>query len=176
NTSFMAASSALQTFQDETLLLKLEDQEHPYRRRQGEIKTAVMWSQRNLGCSLIQFLTLYWNPSQVSNPIVVYVGSAPGLTIPLISDLLPEITFHLYDPKPFGIKGSDKIRIHTGKQGWFNDTTARQWSNNQNVFFVSDIRNVDFGKVTGFKLEEAIQKDMELQKRWYLIINPVKSM
>jgi hypothetical protein len=92
-------------------------------------------------------------------PIVVYAGAAPGNHIPILSDLFPEIEFHLYDPAPFKINPSNKIKIYNQ---YFLDKDALDWKNKDNVYFISDIRTSDYHVKTEEENEDAILGDIKI--------------
>ena len=164
--------SSPKTFEKTDLFLNPTDVEMAYRRRKDEEKLSIHWGQRKLLLTLVQFLTLFWNPKKTPKPIVVYAGAAPGTNIKTVSMLFPEIEFHLYDPSPFKIKNSDKIHIY---QQYFTDDDAKKWSGRNDVYFVSDIRTADYTKAKNLdENEDQIMKDMEMQMRWFAIINPVE--
>ena len=139
-------------------------------------KLNLHWGQRKLGLALIQFLTFYWDPKSIPNPIVVYAGAAPGTNIKFVSQLFPAITWELYDPSKFNVSSNDKIHVHND---YFTDDVAKQWSDRNDVFFISDIRgSIEKGlskKQENELWEQVIRKDMENQSRWYKIIKPVKA-
>lgn len=159
-------------FNKTDLFVNPTDSELPYRRRNDEEKKAVHHGQRKLLLTLVQFLTLFWNPKKNPKPVVVYAGAAPGTNIGIVSMLFPEIEFHLYDPSPFKIKASDKIHLY---QQFFTDDDAKKWSGRNDVYFISDIRTADYTKSKNLDdNEEQIMKDMEMQMKWFVIINPVE--
>jgi len=167
----------LSYFQLKDMYLLPNDSEESYRRRKNEEKSVIAWGQRKLLLTLIQFLTLFWDPSKIQNPIVVYAGAAPGLNIGIVSQFFPEIEFHLYDPRSFKIKKSKKIHIYQKK---FTNKTAYFWRTRQekykNVFFISDIRTADYTTINNLDSnEKQILKDMKFQMDWVKIIKPVKS-
>jgi hypothetical protein len=94
------------------------DPELPYRRRQGEYKTVLHWGQRKLHVSEIEFLTEFGFPYCH----VVYAGAASGTHIKQLSEMFPDVTFHLYDPSPFTVLPTERIRIHNEL---FTDEIAR---------------------------------------------------
>jgi hypothetical protein len=144
--------------------------EKEYKSRTNEIKSSVHIGQIKLLLSEISFLTLFLKSK---NPIVVYAGAAPGDHIPILSDLFPEIEFHLYDPSPFKIKENTKIKIYNQL---FLDEDALKWSNKDNIYFISDIRTADYHTLTAEENEEEIINNMNMQKRWFEIINPVHAL
>ena len=164
-------------FTQKDLFLNPEDIETPYRRRKDDEKTAISWGQRKLLITLVQFLTYFWKVSEVPNPVIVYAGAAPGISIAIASLLFPEVTFHCYDPLPYKIKSTKKIKLY---QDFFTDETAKYWGEQQkkdkNIFFISDIRTADYLLAKDLDDNESqIWGDMENQKRWHKIIKPVKS-
>ena len=158
-------------FTQSDLFLNPNDPEMEYRRRHDEEKVSIHWGQRKLLLTLIQFISLFWD-TKITKPIIVYAGAAPGTNIGFVSELFPEAEFHLYDPAPFKIKQSSKVHIY---QQYFMDEDAKKWANRNDVYFISDIRTADHTKAKDLDENEAqIQKDMEMQMRWFQIINPVQ--
>jgi predicted NAD-dependent protein-ADP-ribosyltransferase YbiA (DUF1768 family) len=109
------------------------------------------WGQRKLLISEIEFLSIYWNPQTIANPLLVYAGAAPGNHIPFLSTLFPAFTFHLYDPAPFGIKANDKMTLFNE---YFTDEVARKYKGKDNVFFVSDIRTSNYDDIVKREVEK----------------------
>ena len=130
-------------YTQEDLFLNPNDPEMAYRRRKDENKGSIAWGQRKLFLVLIQFLSLFWDPKKVSKPVVVYAGAAPGTNIGIVSQLFPEIVFHLYDPAPFKVKSNPHIHLY---QQYFTNEDAKQWSGRDDVYFISDIRTADYEK------------------------------
>lgn len=150
--------------------------EYYSRRERGEdIGLTLHWGQRKLLINEIEFLTYFWNPEEVPNPIIVYAGAASGIHIPIIPDLFSEIhEMHLYDPAKFAIRETDKIKIHND---YFTDEIAKEWSGRDDVFFVSDIR-VRPGAYEQFTPEEnerMIVEDNQRQRRWVELMQPVQA-
>lgn len=163
---------ASREFKQDDCLLLYDNEQLSYRRRANDEKKSVPWGQRKLLLTEIQFLTNFWDPSKIAQPIIVYAGAAPGRHIPFLSHLFPDIIFHLYDPKPFHIKESDKIHIH---QKYFTNGDAENWSGRNDVFFISDIRTANYREMNAQQNENTILKDMYRQQKWYYMINPVKA-
>lgn len=162
-------------FEPRDMVLQPNDPEREYESIIDQHKVKLHWGQRKLGIALIQFLTLYWDPEKVKNPVVVYAGAAPGVNISIVSKLFPQITWELYDPASFQITQTEKIHLHNEI---FTDEIASQWSSengNDNVFFVSDIRR-SFEKDSSvtINVEKRIWEDMVMQSNWYKIIKPIK--
>lgn len=148
--------------------------EYYSRKNQKELKYAVHWGQRKLLLSELEFLVFFWDPDKVQNPIIVYAGAAGGEHIPILPKLVPQIKkLHLYDPSPFHIKESEKIKIYHKK---FTNEDALKWSNRDDIFFISDIRTADYKVLTPNENEKKILKDMKMQKEWVSIMNPVEAL
>ena len=186
------------TFTERDLYINQDTLRAPYRRRRrSENKTALKWGQRKLLISEIEFFTLFWNADVIPNPLCVYVGAAPGVHIPLLSQMFPSITFHLYDPAEFGIEATDKIQLFNQ---YFTDEVAQQYAGRNDIFLISDIRTADHSviqqevhrergltgnlsrhpknvvaeadKIADQRNEDQIWGDMRMQQSWVLLINP----
>jgi len=105
------------------ILLLDNDPEKEYNDKEKE-NNNIQWGQRKLLLSEILFLTNFWDKDNIPNPIIIYPGGAPGKHIPILSNLFPEFTFHLYDPNKFNIESNSKILIHNKL---FTDLDANQW-------------------------------------------------
>ena len=128
-------------------------------RRRGEILSTLHLGQRKLLLSEIGTLLLA-NPSVQYT--VVYAGAAPGIHTPLLSDLFPNMVFHLYDPAPFKIAETDRIKLFNS---YFTDNHALLYTFVPNLVFVCDIRRtVD---------EWFVWEDMLAQQRWHDLMCPV---
>lgn len=134
--------------------------------------------QRKLLITELRALTLWWNSKTTPFPTVVYVGASPSVHTPLLSAMFPQITFHLYDPRPFDIKATEKIHLFTGeKDGFFTDETAKKYSGRNDIIFISDIRTLEYkAGVILPENEKIVAANMADQKRWVQIINPVFSL
>ncbi len=195
----------MQKFTAKNLFLTDDSPRLPYERRglKGDYGTVLHWGQRKLILSEIYFLTHYWNPQLHPHPLCVYAGAAKGTHITLLSHLFPDFEFHLYDPSPFSIEQTDRIRIFTGeKKGFFTNDVAATYKN-KNVFFISDIRTADHRAIrehheikrnveslqetdehtreeilrcTWKENEDAIWKDMLVQQEWVMTMNPLHAL
>jgi len=163
-------------------LVKPTDPEKKYQK--GSSNRSIHWGQRKLGLALVQFLTFYWNPKEIPDPIVVYAGAAHGVNIGGVSKLFPDVTFVLYDPGNFLIEETEKIKIY---KELFRIETAQQWKKyiedrqkegkSNNVFLVSDIRReiTHSEEEVTVETEVKIWEDMKMQAEWYRIIKPHKA-
>ena len=149
----------------------------PYRKRTLDFKKALHWGQRKLLISEIEFLTLYGDRSKT----IVYIGAADGKHILYLSKLFPNHIFILYDQSNFDQKLYEIHNIQIKKQ-FFTTVDAMEY-NNKDVIVISDIRNMP----EGYKrdpytneissdlkddIECNVKLDMNLQKDFYLLMNP----
>ncbi|CAH6418949.1 Cap-specific mRNA (nucleoside-2-O-)-methyltransferase [uncultured virus] len=156
------------------------DPRTPYSRRKTESKLAVKWGQFKLLMEEVQFFNLYWDPSKVPRPVVVYVGSATGTHIAVLADMFPWFTFHLHDPREHDpiLKGNKNIHIH---KGFFNDEEAKVYAERKDVFLIVDIRSTTYKRNENVSTAEAkeneaiVASDMDKQMAWTRIIRPVKA-
>lgn len=159
----------MNSFKCSDYLLNSTDPELAYRRRTNDQKITIPWGQRKLLLTTVQFLTRFWDPAITPKPIIVYAGAAPGSNIAVVSELFPEMEFHLYDPMKFKVEGSEKIKLYCQ---YFMDEDANKWANRNDVFFISDIRTADYRILSEYDNEKNIWQDMEMQSRWVKIIKP----
>ena len=159
-------------------VINKDSKKEKYRSRANEKKTAIHWGQRKLFLTVLQFMTLYVDLGTVETPTrpkIVYAGAAPGHNIALLAKLFPTCEFHLYDTNPFSqllneFTTGDNPRVTIYKQ-YFLDDDARRWTDQQDVYFISDIRRDIAGKST-IVAERVIQEDMQMQQRWYELMRP----
>lgn len=101
---------------------------------------------------------------------VVYAGSAAGYHLPFLSDMFPSFYFHLIDPNPFcrQLKKHNKFSL---RNELFTDELALEYKTkygSDNLIFISDIRSSPE--------EEYVKRDMNIQKKWIEIMDPILSM
>lgn len=159
-------------FDDSLRIVKFEQPPSKYERRSGEVKTVEHWGQRKLLISEIEFLTKYVDSS--NKRTVLYIGASPGLHIDYLVDLFPTVNqWILYDPEPLEIfPFKDKVCIFNEV---FTDKHAEQYSNRDDILFISDIRTMDT-YMDNDSREKRIENDMTNQMKWHLIIKPIASM
>lgn len=172
------------TFDRETMTtLGTGDKRAPYRQRKGEFKRIVDWGQLKLMLMEMQFLNMYWNPNEIPNPIVLYIGAASGKKghMDFLAKLYPAVHFVLYDSEPITTHGPN-IEIH---QKLFDDDDVKKWKPYGNrIFLISDIRRTayssdvqDYGSTEEIaENEKLVQEDMKLQENWVFEINPVQAL
>ena len=142
-----------------------------YGRRKHTYKPALHWGQLKLFLSEVEFLTTVLRDVDDKQIWFVYAGAAPGHHIQYLSDLFPMINFELYDPNDFVVKDTAKIKTHVQ---FFTDKDAEHWHDmalkkNNYVVFCSDIRSEP-------ATPENVARNMEMQMKWWQIINPELSM
>eukprot|EP01112_Ceratiomyxa_fruticulosa_P015607 TRINITY_DN4603_c0_g3_i8.p1 TRINITY_DN4603_c0_g3~~TRINITY_DN4603_c0_g3_i8.p1 ORF type:complete len:468 (+),score=94.60 TRINITY_DN4603_c0_g3_i8:176-1579(+) len=155
-------------------VLKADAPSMVYRRRKGEVKTVIHWGQRKLLMSEIEFLTLFASRGDC----VVYAGAAPGTHIRYLASLFDGVRFILVDPAPFTVKEDDVISL---VNGLFTDELAEQIRDKEketggDILLISDIRSADPDELTEEETEEHVQRDMEFQQKWHMIMKPKASM
>jgi hypothetical protein len=144
----------------------------PYHRRQNTFKRALHWGQLKLFLSEVEFLISVLEDNKAKKQIVmVYAGAAPGYHIAYLQKLFPMVIFELYDPNDFAIE--DNNLLHTHVQ-FFTDIDAEYWhvralKENLYLAFCSDIR-------TEPATQENIIRNMNMQMKWWQIMNPDLSM
>lgn len=147
---------------------------------------AIHSGQRKLLLSEIEFLTrVLKTKAHVGGEAkytLLYVGAAPGIHIPILSEMFPEVTFLLYDPAPFTIKPTDKIKIF---QQLFTDDDVKQYVQEDpmksNLLFVSDIRSTprqgyQAPEELDPEFENEVIKNLQQQKNWVERIKPLRSL
>lgn len=166
---------------NEHLTIGEYDNQLKYTKTEFLEKTSIHWGQLKLFATELEFINLYWNPEQIPNPIIVYVGAARGTHIQILSELYPQFKFHLYDEPRFDpiLKSNPNITIY---EKYFEDEDVDRWKNKNNVFFISDIRNLNYNNRAGENEHEQrqnenyIKDDMLLQQSWVKKIKPVKAL
>ncbi len=171
----------MKSFTVDDTLLRTQDDVLEYKETAKKERTTLNCGQRKLLLIEIYFLSRFWNSDDIRNPKIIYVGAAPGHHISVLSFLFPAIEFHLYDPAKFLITATAAIRLYNKK---FTDIDAEQWSNRNDIFFFSDIRQLTYAQgenkadvvAVQQKNEELVINDMRDQEKWYNIIKPVRAM
>lgn len=126
--------------------------------------------QLKLLCSEISFLCRYRGVQYT----VVYAGASPGLHIPCLANMFPEMRFVLVDPLASAVRNPDIEHV----RGPMTDGLARELSMRfgDRVLFVSDVRTAPPLDETEQEHQERIQRDMVAQMGWHQALNPVASL
>ena len=128
------------------------------------------WGQRKLLMSEIEFLTNNYHLYEPNRKkYLLYVGASPGHHINYLLKMFPDIHYVLYDVVPTGVHKHPNVTFH---KMFFIDNMIDQYKN-LNLFFISDIRNVEYSKYKKRREAAAIKKrddilfdDMTKQKQW----------
>lgn len=146
-----------------------------YQRRTGTFKQPLHWGQLKLMLTEVEFLSKilleYKNANNTRKIYFVYAGAAPGHHIYFLQKMFPTIYFELYDPNKFVVKDNNMLKTHVQ---FFMDEDATYWkkraaAENLYLTFCTDIR-------TEPATIENITRNMEMQKKWWQIMNPELSM
>ena len=134
---------------------------------QKKVATTEHWGQRKLLLTEIEFLTKY---AENNSYLVVYAGAAPGVHIPFLSSLFPNLAFVLIDDKEFAVKRTNKIEIRAEK---FTKEMARRYGDSdQRILFICNVRTYrpqSDGQNDG-------AEDMQNQMEWYMLMTPSASL
>ncbi len=130
--------------------------------------SAVHLGQRKLMFSEIEFFNIVTSEigNDLSNYLVVYIGSAPGSHFNIILELFPTISCILYDPRPFDIPESNRVIIKTGTSGFFTHDKVPdvlKIAKNREIIYICDMR----GDVN----EIDVWNNMWFQQEWGVMIN-----
>ena len=145
--------------------------------------TNVHIGQRKLLISEIQLLNEYYkNYAQNTNkqPLVVYIGSAPGSHLIYLHKLFPKMKFRLYDGAEFDkkLKNIKQFEIYEGEDGYITIEKIHKLKETEDfniydILFISDIRlsadNID-------DFEENVLNDLKLQQEFIKVFNPLLSL
>lgn len=144
--------------------------------------TNVHIEQRKLLLSEIQLMNEYYKTygsTSTKTPLILYIGSAPGIHLPYLHTMYPKLKFVLYDGATFDetlYKSNDIYEIHDGPSGFFTTEKARELINkyeNYDLLFVCDFR-LSSDNINEF--EQNVMKDMRNQEQWVRILNPLISL
>eukprot|EP00960_Hanusia_phi_P071422 767551-Hanusia_phi.AAC.3 len=138
-----------------------------YFKRPYNMRSTRHWGQRKLLICEISFLTQYLNENITT---VLYVGASPGNHTPILIEMFPNLQWILYDIRPF----SPILYTYKNVQlihDFFNTLDAEFFKGRNDLLFISDIRN-ELPKDENV-IDEIITDDMNMQQRWFRIINPV---
>jgi hypothetical protein len=181
---------------DEHFTFGTGDPMRDYTRRADKEKlnpVNVFFGQAKLFFSELAFLNLYYDVDQHKDAYFVYVGGALGTHINPLAFMFPQLTFVLYDDRPY----HDKV-LNSELEGnppniqlenkLFDDEDVKKWRRLQrkgnHVFLVVDIRNTAYTKIGAparhqkafLDNEKLVIDDHLLQQKWVEAIKPTKSL
>lgn len=125
------------------------------------------WGQRKLLYTEIEFLNLVSKYLKLEECLIVYIGSAPCIHLPIILEMYKNLHFLLIDPAKFLIKESENVRI---ENKYFTDETCDEvleYSKKMKldkIIFISDIRRQN--------TDAMVLEDLQWQQNWVIKINP----
>jgi hypothetical protein len=117
----------------------------------------------------IEFLALH----ACEGTTVLYAGAAPGAHTEYLADLFPTVKFVLVDPNTFQCKETDRISI---RQQLFEDATALEFAEVENLLFISDIRSASHTTQDAEEFNARLLWDNDAQARWHGLCKPRMSM
>ncbi|QKF93553.1 mRNA cap-specific nucleoside 2-O-methyltransferase [Fadolivirus algeromassiliense] len=110
---------------------------------------------------------------------VLYIGAAEGFHITKLSDMFPDLSFDLWDPRKFDLELRSNIKLFNK---FFTDNDALQYiKEKDNLLLITDIRNIEIGKIDNTtqkgndKIDKFIIDDNNRQLNWIKTINPIYS-
>ena len=143
----------------------------------------VHLGQRKLMLSEMQVLLKYYEINPEKHPVVLYIGSAPGIHLLTLSNMFPNVKFILYDGAKIytPLKKHPKFEVHdstTGvpkkeNDGFFTTEKCNKIVKKLDIdslIFICDIR------LSEEEFEKGVIRDMELQKTWMIILKPFLSL
>lgn len=130
--------------------------------------TTIHNGQLKLFLSTFQFLLLYTKKDEIVH--LIYPGCAPGNNIPLLSNFFPNVLWYLYDPRDIYEEVLKLKNVVIAKKYFFTQDHISELNSiipqNQTKLLISDIRVCDD------ETEETVERDMRLQERWVLELQP----
>jgi hypothetical protein len=142
-----------------------------YRGYKGVNFSVCAWGQRKLFLTTLDFLIDFAD----ADDQVLYVGAAEGTNVVLLSKLIPDLTWHLYDPRQFDQHLFENPKVSVYRK-FFGDLDAYQWQNQENILLLSDIRTTSNEIDPEDLHERKIYNDMINQQNWFNIIQPKKAL
>ena len=150
----------------------------------------VHLGQRKLMLSEIQVLMKYYEMYPDIHPVMLYIGSAPGIHLVTLSKMFPHVKFILYDgaaiypplhkmanfevhDKTTPLDPLDKKDKDSLNDGFFTTKKCKRIAKrikSDNLIFVSDIR------LTEEEFEEGVLRDLRLQETWMYLMTPKISL
>jgi hypothetical protein len=151
------------------------------------------FGQRKLMLSEIQVLLQYYKLHPKVDPIVLYVGAAPGIHLMTLSKMFPKVKFILYDGALIykALKSHPQFVVHdktTSAKGSSKDDSKKEENDgffttpkceeiaktidSKRLVFISDIRLFQDDEMP----EKDVLRDMRLQETWVRILTPALSL
>lgn len=163
-------------FLEESLIFIEEDDGETNYNPNSLIKN-IHWGQLKLFLS--EFYVLINSKKELKN--ILYIGSAPGEHIYVLSKLFENYNYYLYDSGNFDKRLYELKNVKIYKK-YFDDTELKKWKSfNENLFLISDIRTLTYSpesnSIESQKLnEKVVWEDMKLQEKWVTELEPLVSL
>jgi len=196
------SASAAQPFLEEALkthALQNEDRfltpawpRMPYRQRPDSERSSCHWGQLKLFESELKCLTecglvgsVQSHKHQRAQPIVLYVGAAPGRHLPSLIRRVPNCRFELYDPAEFdagllefvnSAEGAERVSLFSD---FFDEEKALAIAARRKkgpLIFICDVRTACSSTMDLTQVEECVQRDMTRQRLWVETLRPAMSL
>lgn len=135
------------------------------------------FGQRKLLISEIYAITQYYvHHGHMGDPVVLYIGAAPGTHLMTLQGMFPRIKFILFDSARFD---RDLLALPSTfliYREYFTDETClsiKSKLDNKTLVLISDIRR---GASETGTFEDGVEEDMMLQKQWVMSLRPAISL
>ncbi len=175
------------------LAVSNESLSKPYEKINEDRITRIEDNNLRLLSTELQFLNLYYLPSNVEEKsILIYIGAAPGVHLAKLIQCYPELEYHLYDSQPFSKElkeysnNTDDTKIVFFEQNFGYDDISRYQGIQREIYVITDFENRHIpsdltikrepNKEIKSKLaaekEKIINDDMLLQMEWMKQLRP----
>ena len=189
-------TSGFLAFKDSSLIFTKEAPIFEYETSM-QIRDQLKYPRLRILLADLVFLTYYWNIEEIPEPVILYIGGAPGYHLFLLSELFPSLRWVCYDSGAWKVKPSadyafitkaefaDKTqRINLQKKSRiifitedFDDSDLPYWSKQKNVFLISQLnlnKNNEYLEPQEFDIVYGIP-ELRQQAIWYREIKPLKA-
>ena len=137
-------------------------------------RTNMHYGQRKLLISEIQLLSKYYTDyGDKGDPVVLYIGDAPGMHLITLHHMFPRVKFILYDSARFESKIMDMPHVFQVHNEYFTEESCNYVKDIANLLLVSDIRR-NASEQRSF--EDGVMQDMMMQQQWVKTLRPVLSL
>ena len=153
---------------------------HTYTNKTSRIRNPELPLRKQL-LSIIEFLTIYWEPEEDKIATLLYIGSTTGVLFPVLLKLFTNLRIVCYNggdnERKYQVEASDNLLLFNRD---INDEEIEEYKGN--VFLVLDVKNYVKKDFQGTK-EEVYEKinskrivNLILQKEYYEKIKPIEAL
>jgi hypothetical protein len=170
-------------FTDKDYLLNPTDSQLKYDETVNLKRINQHYGQLKLFLSHIKLL-LHYRDAKIKNTVLLYIGALPGKNLFYISEMFPDVHFELYDKKEdredVDIKDYDDLLIEKAKNDksnvklfykYFDETDYHKYKG-KDLILCSDIRSLEHSVKDVKKVNDTLESDQELQKKWVNDLKP----